>query len=99
MKKLNIYVYNYGKIAKIANFSCKQSAWLSMKSLNDNQIQGKGILDNNVFYFIEWQGLHDMHISVDYTNNKHLDNCSSVINQLKYSENIKCFHGSTFLTK
>lgn len=88
MKKVILYLHNYGTITKIANFgNAGHDANICLKAMNDNQIKGHGYLPKTIFYFLQWQGKHGKHISVDYTGYNLRDTShASIIRELQYKE-------------
>lgn len=68
MKKVKLFLYNYGNITQIADFkNCGHDANICLTAMNDNQIKGHGILPTTIFYYLEWYTKTGKHITVSYT--------------------------------
>lgn len=72
MKKVKLFLFNYGTITQIADFkNAGHDANICLRSLNDNQIKGHGYLPKTIFYYLTWQAPKsgNIHVTVDYSGN------------------------------
>lgn len=71
MKKVKLFLYNYGRITQIADFKdAGHDASICLMAMNDNQLKAtnaNGNLSEDIFYFLQWKGKHNTHISVGYS--------------------------------
>jgi hypothetical protein len=74
MKKVKLFLFNYGTITQIADFKkAGHDAIKCLHAMNDRQVKAHSELSEKVFYFVEWYGekTNNKHISVECSNNRY----------------------------
>lgn len=89
MKKVKLFLYNYGNTTQIADFkNCGHDANICLSAMNDNQIKGHGKLPLTIFYYLEWHGKTGKHITVSYTGCNWSQEHETIVKTLEFKNSL-----------
>ena len=89
MKKVKLFLYNYGTVTQIADFkNAGHDANICLRAMNDNQILGHGLLPTTIFYYLEWMSKTGKHITVAATGKDWLQDHEIIIKNMEFRKSL-----------